>query len=122
MEEAERRKGMGIPGEWHYVTPQTKTSTLEPEPCQVASATTEEEQVGEGIGVSTGSVRNKKRVVAEADDDDMRAFKLRRKVAGPGLGDIFDPQFMPIRLKVKKGEPVGIPIRFRKVLVEIDNA
>lgn len=91
---------MGIPGEWRYVTPQTKTSTLDTEPCQVAKATTEEEPVGEG----TDSVQNKKRVAAEADDDDMRAFKLRRKVVGTGLGDMFDPQFMPIKLKVKKGE------------------
>ena len=60
---------------------------------------------------STDSVQDKKRaaVEVEVDDDNMRTFKLRRKIVGPGLGDIFDPELIPIKLKAKK-EQVGIPV------------
>ncbi|KAL4073955.1 hypothetical protein V8B97DRAFT_1269642 [Scleroderma yunnanense] len=103
IEEAERRNGMGIPGEWTYVTPQTITSTPESESCQLTGNKTGD-PVGEDAKASTDSAQNKKRAAAETDDDDMRAFKLRKKVVGPGLGDIFDPRSIPIKLKVKKGE------------------
>ena len=38
------------------------------------------------------------------DDEDGRGWKLRRKTASVGLGDLYDPGALPIKLKPKKQE------------------
>ena len=38
------------------------------------------------------------------DEEDGRGWKLRRKVASVGLGELYDPGVLPIKLKVKKEE------------------
>lgn len=49
------------------------------------------------------------------DEEDGRGWKLRKKTVGPGLGEIYDPGVIPIKLKPKKEENGGasslIPMR-----------
>lgn len=99
-EEAERRKGIGIPGEW------TWSNNTEAKP------TTEETMA------SSGSVEERKRPAPasaiEAEDGDVRAFKLRKKVVGLGLGEIYDPGVIPIKLKSKKENEEGEKVKLEE--------
>ena len=65
-EEAQQRLHAGTPGVWTVVTEEKKEEK-------------QEEKRGE------------KREAAEGDEEDVRAFKLRRKTASVGLGEIYDP-------------------------------
>jgi len=46
----------------------------------------------------------KREAEALIDEDDTRAFKLRKRTIATGLGEIYDPGFIPIKIK-KKPEP-----------------
>jgi len=46
---------------------------------------------------------------AQQDDDDLRPWKLRKKTVGVGLGEIYDPGIVPIKLKAKKEEIAAEP-------------
>lgn len=70
-EEAQQRMHAGTPGAWTVVT---KTAEVE-----------EQETKGGEEG------RGEKRGAAEAAEEDVRAFKLRKKTASVGLGEIYDP-------------------------------
>ncbi|KAI6047787.1 hypothetical protein EDC04DRAFT_2886590 [Pisolithus marmoratus] len=87
-EEAERRKGMGIPGEWTW------------------SNSTEAKPTTEETVASSDITEGRKRLISaaafDAEDGDIRAFKLRKKVVRPGLGETYDPAAIPIKLKSKK--------------------
>ncbi|KAJ7096375.1 hypothetical protein C8R44DRAFT_591739, partial [Mycena epipterygia] len=77
--EAERRRMQGVAGDWEMVTP---SSDAAPAP-------------------SSGEKRS-----AEAlDEEESREFKLRKKTISTGLGQIYDPGAITIKLK-KKEEPV----------------
>ena len=56
---------------------------------------------GEGEGARAGE---KRPAEVPLDDEDSRGWKLRRKVAHVGLGDLYDPGALPIKLKAKKTE------------------
>ena len=56
---------------------------------------------GEGEGARAGE---KRPAEVPLDDEDSRGWKLRRKVAHVGLGDLYDPGALPIKLKAKKME------------------
>lgn len=89
-EEAERRMGMGIPGQW------TLSNSAEAKP-----------PVDEATASSDNAEGRKRPVFAaalDAEDDDVRAFKLRKKVVGPGT---YDPVAIPIKLKSKKEKEEG---------------
>ncbi|KAJ7647382.1 hypothetical protein FB45DRAFT_975082 [Roridomyces roridus] len=78
--EAERQRSQGVVGHWQMVAPST---TDAPPP-------------------DTGSKRS-----AEAlDADESREFKLRKKTVGTGLGQIYDPGAITIKLKKEEPEPV----------------
>lgn len=47
----------------------------------------------------------KRQAEAPVDDDDIRPWKLRKKTVSTGLGEIYDPGLIPIKIKAKKEEP-----------------
>ncbi|KAI6136488.1 hypothetical protein F5141DRAFT_1074977 [Pisolithus sp. B1] len=98
VEEAERRMGMGIPGRW------TLSNSTEAKPPVDETATSSDNAEGRKRSVFAAAL--------DAEDGDVRAFKLRKKVVGPGVGDTYDPVAIPIKLKSKKekeeGEPTGL--------------
>lgn len=75
--EAERKRTQGVAGEWETVAP-TPDQTV---------------------------VQERKRRVEEVeiDEEDSRTFKLRKKTT-KGLGELWDPGAIPIKLKPKKEE------------------
>ncbi|KAH7921402.1 hypothetical protein BV22DRAFT_1114438 [Leucogyrophana mollusca] len=88
--EAERRRMQGVAGDWQVVESSTPTQ-IEP-PAQMSELAVD----GEG---------SRKRE-APNDEEDERQFKLRKKTLGAGLGEIYDPGLIPIKLKAKKEEAV----------------
>ncbi|TFK44256.1 hypothetical protein BDQ12DRAFT_640729 [Crucibulum laeve] len=98
--EAELKRSQGVAGEWQIVSPP---------PGQPVSVTPKLEEDGsvkveEGEGAEAGMKRE-----AEAPpEDDPRSFKLRKKTVAPGLGKIYDPGVIPIKLK--KEEPSQAPL------------
>ncbi|KAF8210177.1 hypothetical protein K438DRAFT_1903794 [Mycena galopus ATCC 62051] len=79
--EAEQRRSQGVAGEWEMVAP----SDLAPPPSS------------SDVGV--------KRSAEALEEEESREFKLRKKTMATGLGQIYDPGILPIKLK-KKEEPV----------------
>ncbi|KAG2059131.1 hypothetical protein BDR06DRAFT_874908 [Suillus hirtellus] len=96
--EANTRQTMGVAGEWQYVQNYTSGSRA---PVRNEVPSVSEDANGETTGSSEG---NKKREAPVDDIEDERVFKLRRKTVGIGLGDLYDPGIIPIKLKVKKEE------------------
>lgn len=97
--EAERRRQEGVAGDWQFV------AVVEPNAEGTQAA--EPAQVAEPVAVAAAPEGTARKREAEAppDDDDMREFKLRKKKLGVGLGEIYDPGVIPIKLKAKKEEP-----------------
>ncbi|KAI1795664.1 hypothetical protein LXA43DRAFT_1167173 [Ganoderma leucocontextum] len=109
--EAERRRTQGVAGEWEVVE-------VAPPPTAGPSGEgrkerEREQEQGEGAkvegGAETDGTRAGEKRPAEVplDDEDSRGWKLRRKVALVGLGDMYDPGALPIKLKAKKLEESG---------------
>ncbi|KAI0043662.1 hypothetical protein FA95DRAFT_1498290 [Auriscalpium vulgare] len=86
LAEAAVRQTQGVAGEWHYV------STIPA--ARPASSTPEVEPAGED-----GS---RKRPAEPADEEDERGWKLRKKTVSVGLGEVYDPGLIPIKIKPKK--------------------
>ena len=93
--ELEQRRSEGVAGEWQIITP--------PQPLAGSSAS--------GPGTSDpdstdgpSEMGMKREAEAPIDEDDTRAFKLRKKTIASGLGEIYDPGAIPIKIK-KKPEP-----------------
>lgn len=91
--EAERRRMQGVAGEWQIIS----TDVSIPHPGDNKA------QV-EGQPAPTVDGNRKREAEVVIDDDDGRIFKLRKKKLGVGLGEIYDPGLIPIKLKVKKEE------------------
>jgi len=62
----------------------------------------------ENENVPEGGCSLKREAQTQNDDEDGRLFKLRKKTLAGGLGDIYDPGAIPIKLK-EKPEPVIEP-------------
>lgn len=77
----------GVAGDWEVITVSESAASVEED-------TAEE-------------VRRKREAEQPLDDDDTRRFKLRRKTLGAGLGEIYDPGLIPVKVK-KKEEPVDV--------------
>ncbi|TFY76346.1 hypothetical protein EWM64_g7669 [Hericium alpestre] len=86
--EAERRRTQGLAGEWQYVQ-------SSPTPHGEASPAPGEEHAS--------CAHPGKRALDDADELG-RGWKLRKKAVSTGLGEIYDPGFIPIKLKPKKEE------------------
>ena len=102
--EEERRRKEGTVGAWEVVAIEEPAAGEEAE--QVPKA--EADVPADEPLVQAQSLR-KREAEAQPDDDDTRQFKLRRKKLGAGLGEIYDPGLIPIKLKAKKEEPVDTP-------------
>lgn len=93
--EAERRRTQGVAGEWEVI------SVSEPTPGEAEAHT-----VAAG---ADGAVGQKREAELPPDEDDTRRFKLRRKTVGVGLGEIYDPGLIPIKVKKKEETPDALP-------------
>jgi WW domain-binding protein 4 len=72
----------GVAGDWEVVSTPSTSASVPP--------TTEETMAGVKRGL-------------ELDEED-RAWKLSKKTLNAGLGEVYDPGLIPIKLKVKKEE------------------
>lgn len=102
--EAEVRRSQGIAGDWQVVStsqaPVVPSSREASEPAEGLDS--EPDAAGSGV---------KREAEAPPDDEDTRAFKLRKKTVAMGLGEIYDPGLIPIKVKKKeKDEPV-LPVK-----------
>ncbi|KAL7281449.1 hypothetical protein ACG7TL_004762 [Trametes sanguinea] len=98
--EAERRLKEGVAGDWEVVevvqppiADEEGTEDVKPD---VSAGTTASARAGE-----------KRPADQPPDEEDTRGWKLRRKVASVGLGELYDPGAIPIKLKTKKEESEG---------------
>ncbi|EPT04517.1 hypothetical protein FOMPIDRAFT_10890, partial [Fomitopsis schrenkii] len=91
--EAERRRTQGVAGDWEVI------SVIDPA-APVEEGAGHAEAVAHNSGPSLGV---KREAEAIPEFEDTRTFKLRKKTVGVGLGEIYDPGLIPI--KVKKEEP-----------------
>jgi WW domain-binding protein 4 len=91
--EAERHRLQGVAGEWTFV------ETVAPPPPDL-------DDVDEAVAVAGGVVRKREEEILPLDEDDSRAFKVRKKTWGDAgaLGDLWEGD-VPIKLKVRKTEP-----------------
>lgn len=93
--EAERRRTQGVAGDWEVI------SVIDPA-APVEEGAGHAEAVAHNSGPSLGV---KREAEAIPEFEDTRTFKLRKKTVGVGLGEIYDPGLIPI--KVKKEEPAS---------------
>jgi WW domain-binding protein 4 len=98
--EVERRRTEGVVGDWEVVA---SSSTAAPV-SSTDDASEETSEPGEAVDTGTGL---KREAEAPVDEEDGRQFKLRKKTVALGLGDVYDPGLIPIKLKKKEeAEPV----------------
>ncbi|KAJ7462235.1 hypothetical protein B0H11DRAFT_100828 [Mycena galericulata] len=86
-EEAERRRMQGVAGDWEMVTPSSSEAP-----------------------VASSSEAGIKRSAEALDDEESREFKLRKKSMATGLGQIYDPGAISIKLKKKEEPPDAEPV------------
>jgi len=91
--ELEARRSQGVAGEWQVIAP--------PQP----PADSESRESEPPDALETAEARVKREAEAPPDEEDARAFKLRKKTLNTGLGEIYDPGLIPIKIK-KKEEPI----------------
>lgn len=85
--EAERRRTQGVAGDWEIITPPPRSISLSGSPPSSIP----------GAIVSASALKREADV--PIDEEDNRQFKLRKKTLGSGLGEIYDPGIIPIKLK-----------------------
>ncbi|EJD03320.1 uncharacterized protein FOMMEDRAFT_55883, partial [Fomitiporia mediterranea MF3/22] len=91
--ELERRRTQGVVGEWTAVAPP-------PPPLPINVQPPKEEDSKDGV--CSGSLPQKREAEAPLEvEEDGRHFKLRKRKIGAGLGEIWDPGELPIKLKSK---------------------
>jgi WW domain-binding protein 4 len=91
--EVDRRRTQGVAGDWEVVVP-------------TAAPAAEAATPGSSSGAADAGPSLKRDLAAEIDEENSRHFKLQKKTLGGGLGEIYDPGIIPIKLK-KKDEPLG---------------
>jgi WW domain-binding protein 4 len=97
--ETERRMREGVVGVWEVVDV--------PSGGAESAAHEDEDQVqGDRVDAAGELEHNRPSEVQAIDDDDVRPWKLRKKTLGPGIGELYDPGIIPIKLKAKKEELV----------------
>lgn len=89
---------MGVAGEWQFVQNYTSAS---PAPIRNEVPNVSEDANGRTAESSEG---DRKREAPVDDIEDERVFKLRKKTVDIGLGELYDPGLIPIKLRVKKEE------------------
>jgi WW domain-binding protein 4 len=91
--ETEKRRTQGVAGEWEVVTPTTQP-VLDAPLSDPDSSTAD----------VSGTLKREADLAVDAEN--ARHFKLRKKTVGVGLGEIYDPGIIPIKLKKKEEEEV----------------
>lgn len=95
--ELERKRTRGVVGDWEAVP----TTTYVPSPpASALDGNMDVKPSSDAAGtVSIGMKREAAVAAVDADDEDSRAWKLRKKTAT--LGDIYDPGLIPIKIKAR---------------------
>ncbi|OCH93723.1 hypothetical protein OBBRIDRAFT_724203 [Obba rivulosa] len=109
--EAERRQMQGVAGEWEIV------GIVEPSPSGTEEAPLQE-------AAPPAETSRKREAEPELDDEDTRRFKLRKKTASVGLGEIYDPGIIPIKLKKEEradSTPPPVPGSSRGTFASFSN-
>jgi WW domain-binding protein 4 len=83
--EAEYRRTQGVAGDWEVVTSSSAT------PVEMAAY--------------SAADTLKRSADMAMDEEDAREFKLRKKILNRGLGEIYDPGMIPIKLKKEPTPP-----------------
>ena len=91
--ELDARRSQGVAGEWQVIASPQPPAGPEPGKSEPSDA------------LETAEARVKREAEAPPDEEDARAFKLRKKTLNTGLGEIYDPGLIPIKIK-KKEEPI----------------
>jgi WW domain-binding protein 4 len=92
--EAERRRTQGVAGDWEVVVP----ATTEPPP----GAGEDPIQHGDDVqNRGDNQEGGKKRAVPDTAEEDEGRWKLRKKTTTVGLGDIYDPGIIAVKLRAK---------------------
>ncbi|KZT58923.1 hypothetical protein CALCODRAFT_494413 [Calocera cornea HHB12733] len=87
--EAQMRQNEGVVGEWQVVTPDLATLAANAKAAQLAPGEQE-------------AVVQEKRARSQEDDEDGRGYKVRKKTAAVGLGELWDPGVIKIKVKPKE--------------------
>ncbi|KAH9993245.1 hypothetical protein BJV77DRAFT_910040, partial [Russula vinacea] len=96
--EAERRRTQGVAGDWEMVESAPPT---EP-PSVTGEESTQHVDEVQNAQSNQGTSSNKRAVpVPDPADEDEGRWKLRKKTATVGLGEIYDPGIIAIKLKAK---------------------
>jgi len=88
--ELEVRRSQGIAGEWQVIA-----SPQPPNGSELEKSELPDNPVTADVGV-------KREAEALPDEEDSRAFKLRKKTLNSGLGEIYDPGLIPVKIKKKE--------------------
>ncbi|KAF8629844.1 hypothetical protein AX15_003210 [Amanita polypyramis BW_CC] len=88
--EADRRRMQGVIGDWQVVTPSPRPPT----------PSIEEENVDPSVQIPA-----KREAEAHSDDDFDRHSKLRKRTVHTGLGEVYDPGIIHIKVKKKESAP-----------------
>lgn len=96
--EAERRRTEGVAGEWEVV------AESESEPPLASAEQEQKPTISASQDAGEGSVSRKREAQEIIDQEDGRQWKLRKKTLGVGLGEIYDPGVIQVKVKPKKEE------------------
>jgi WW domain-binding protein 4 len=92
--ELERRRTQGIAGDWQVI----ESVPTDPPPGTGEGSA----QHGDGVEHAEGDQeQSKKRAVPDPADEDEGRWKLRKKTTTVGLGEIYDPGIIAIKVKTK---------------------
>ncbi|KIP11592.1 hypothetical protein PHLGIDRAFT_124735 [Phlebiopsis gigantea 11061_1 CR5-6] len=117
--EAERRRNEGVVGMWEVVDVQEPLSTGDDGAQAIAEPAPE---LKADADVAQNQQPRKREAEAPLDDEDIRQFKLRRKKVDVGLGELYDPGVIPIKLKAKKEEPTEASLKAEEIPTTISLA
>lgn len=106
--EEERRRNEGVVGAWEVVAIEEPVHAEETGDGEERAEGVEDGAVGAPAAATQQTL--KREAEAPPDDEDARQFRLRRKKLNTGLGEIYDPGLIPIKLKAKKEEPTEPPL------------
>ncbi|KAI0066125.1 hypothetical protein BV25DRAFT_1504467 [Artomyces pyxidatus] len=90
------RQNQGVAGEWHFVDTIPKQASQSPAP---------EANVELAEAEAADEASRKRAAEEPVDEEDGRGWKLRKKTVSVGLGEIYDPGVVAIKVKPKKEEP-----------------
>ncbi|KAL1942028.1 hypothetical protein VTO73DRAFT_6558 [Trametes versicolor] len=98
LAEAALRQKEGVAGEWQFV------EVVEPRLAAEESGVPGGDHAKQEPGAEGPSAGEKRPAEEPVDEEDARGWKLRRKKINVGLGELYDPGALPIKLKAKKEE------------------